>query len=114
MGISTLKSYCGAQIFDAVGISEDVIDKYFPDVVVTDLVDNLKRGKNASTAVVGTVEHCLMKIDSTDLNTRVRAAVHILSNANGDSSRCMMYTYYLSYYFKMILICHYVSNLRLS
>ncbi len=30
MGISTLKSYCGAQIFDAVGISEDVIDKYFP------------------------------------------------------------------------------------
>ena len=30
MGISTLKSYCGAQIFDAVGISEDVVNKYFP------------------------------------------------------------------------------------
>ena len=30
MGISTVKSYCGAQIFDAVGISEDVISKYFP------------------------------------------------------------------------------------
>ena len=29
MGISTIKSYCGAQIFDAVGISNDVIDKYF-------------------------------------------------------------------------------------
>ena len=29
MGISTLKSYCGAQIFDAIGISEDVINKYF-------------------------------------------------------------------------------------
>ena len=26
MGISTLKSYCGAQIFDAVGISQEVID----------------------------------------------------------------------------------------
>ena len=31
MGISTLKSYCGAQIFDAVGISESVVDKYFLD-----------------------------------------------------------------------------------
>ena len=29
MGISTLKSYCGAQIFDAIGISEKVIDRYF-------------------------------------------------------------------------------------
>ncbi len=30
MGISTLKSYCGAQIFDAIGISDEVIDNYFP------------------------------------------------------------------------------------
>ncbi len=30
MGISTVKSYCGAQIFDAIGISEKVISKYFP------------------------------------------------------------------------------------
>ena len=29
MGISTLKSYCGAQIFDAIGISEEVINRYF-------------------------------------------------------------------------------------
>ncbi len=29
MGISTIKSYCGAQIFDAVGISESVINKFF-------------------------------------------------------------------------------------
>ena len=29
MGISTIKSYCGAQIFDAVGISESVINEYF-------------------------------------------------------------------------------------
>lgn len=29
MGISTLKSYIGAQIFEAVGISSAVIDKYF-------------------------------------------------------------------------------------
>ncbi|HPF99474.1 MAG TPA: glutamate synthase large subunit [Kiritimatiellia bacterium] len=29
MGISTLQSYCGAQIFEAVGLSAAVIDKYF-------------------------------------------------------------------------------------
>ncbi len=29
MGISTYHSYCGAQIFDAVGLSSDLIDAYF-------------------------------------------------------------------------------------
>jgi glutamate synthase (NADPH/NADH) large chain len=29
MGISTIQSYCGAQIFEAIGINQVVIDKYF-------------------------------------------------------------------------------------
>jgi glutamate synthase domain-containing protein 2/glutamate synthase domain-containing protein 1/glutamate synthase domain-containing protein 3 len=29
MGISTIKSYCGAQIFEAVGLERELIDKYF-------------------------------------------------------------------------------------
>src|SRR6266581_3647031 len=29
MGISTMKSYCGAQIFEAVGLGSELIDKYF-------------------------------------------------------------------------------------
>ncbi|MGE3804616.1 MAG: glutamate synthase large subunit [Gemmataceae bacterium] len=29
MGISTVQSYCGAQIFEAVGLNKDVVDKYF-------------------------------------------------------------------------------------
>jgi glutamate synthase (ferredoxin) len=29
MGISTLQSYCGAQIFEAIGLSAEFIDKYF-------------------------------------------------------------------------------------
>ena len=33
MGISTLRSYHGSQIFEAVGISEDVIDRYFNGTV---------------------------------------------------------------------------------
>ncbi len=30
MGIATVDSYCGAQIFDALGLSEEVIERYFP------------------------------------------------------------------------------------
>ena len=29
MGISTYQSYCGAQIFDAVGLSSDFLERYF-------------------------------------------------------------------------------------
>ena len=29
MGISTYQSYCGAQIFEAVGLSEELVDEYF-------------------------------------------------------------------------------------
>jgi glutamate synthase domain-containing protein 2/glutamate synthase domain-containing protein 1/glutamate synthase domain-containing protein 3 len=29
MGISTLRSYCGAQLFEAIGLNRDVVDKYF-------------------------------------------------------------------------------------
>src|SRR5690606_7646802 len=29
MGISTVASYCGAQAFEAIGLSQDVVDKYF-------------------------------------------------------------------------------------
>ena len=33
MGISTIQSYQGAQIFEAIGIGKDVIDKYFTNTV---------------------------------------------------------------------------------
>ncbi|MFN3990973.1 MAG: glutamate synthase large subunit [Erythrobacter sp.] len=35
MGISTYQSYCGAQIFDAVGLSSEFIDKYFTGTATT-------------------------------------------------------------------------------
>jgi glutamate synthase (NADPH/NADH) large chain len=35
MGISTYQSYCGAQIFDAVGLSSDFVDKYFTGTATT-------------------------------------------------------------------------------
>lgn len=33
MGISTIQSYQGAQIFEAIGISQEVVDKYFTNTV---------------------------------------------------------------------------------
>ena len=33
MGISTVQSYCGAQIFEAIGLGEEFIDKYFTATV---------------------------------------------------------------------------------
>ncbi len=35
MGISTYQSYCGAQIFDAVGLSQDFVDAYFTNTATT-------------------------------------------------------------------------------
>ncbi|HZZ37247.1 MAG TPA: glutamate synthase-related protein, partial [Caulobacteraceae bacterium] len=35
MGISTYQSYCGAQIFDAVGLATDFVEKYFTGTATT-------------------------------------------------------------------------------
>src|SRR5262249_2916299 len=35
MGISTYQSYCGAQIFDAVGLTSAFVEKYFPRTATT-------------------------------------------------------------------------------
>ena len=35
MGISTYQSYCGAQIFDAVGLNSHFVDTYFPGTATT-------------------------------------------------------------------------------
>jgi glutamate synthase (NADPH/NADH) large chain len=35
MGISTYQSYCGAQIFDAVGLSSELVDTYFTGTATT-------------------------------------------------------------------------------
>ena len=35
MGISTYQSYCGAQIFDAIGLSSEFVDRYFTGTATT-------------------------------------------------------------------------------
>ena len=50
MGISTIQSYQGSQIFEAIGISQDVIDRYFTGTVsrvggitLEDIEDNVEK-----------------------------------------------------------------------
>src|SRR6478609_7379219 len=33
MGISTVASYCGAQVFEAIGLDQELVDEYFTDTV---------------------------------------------------------------------------------
>ncbi len=49
MGISTYQSYCGAQIFDAVGLTRDFIEKYFTGTSTT--IEGAGIGQIAEEAV---------------------------------------------------------------
>ncbi|MFZ3235699.1 MAG: glutamate synthase large subunit [Stellaceae bacterium] len=49
MGISTYQSYCGAQIFDAVGLASGFVDKYFTGTATT--IEGVGLGEVAREAV---------------------------------------------------------------
>lgn len=60
MGISTIQSYQGSQIFEAIGIGEDVIDKYFTGTVsriggitIKDIENNVDRLHTAAFDPLG-------------------------------------------------------------
>ncbi|TAA64887.1 glutamate synthase large subunit [Shinella sp. JR1-6] len=57
MGISTYQSYCGAQIFDAIGLSSELVDKYFFGTATTiegiDLDEIAKETFNRHKAAFG-------------------------------------------------------------
>ena len=61
MGISTVQSYRGAQIFEAVGISSDVIDRYFTGTASQ--IDGIDLETIAEEA---TIRHSLAYSDSID------------------------------------------------
>ncbi|WP_041375373.1 glutamate synthase large subunit [Polymorphum gilvum] len=50
MGISTYQSYCGAQIFDAVGLSSEFVDKYFFGTATS--IEGIGLGEVAEETVV--------------------------------------------------------------
>ena len=45
MGISTYQSYCGAQIFDAVGLASEFVDRYFTGTATTVEGASARRGR---------------------------------------------------------------------
>ena len=51
MGISTIQSYCGAQIFEAVGLEPELIDKYFTGTASSDRRDEAWRVVLAAEAL---------------------------------------------------------------
>lgn len=60
MGISTIQSYQGSQIFEAIGISKEVIDKYFTNTVsriggitLEDIYDDVKARHTAAFDPLG-------------------------------------------------------------
>ena len=67
MGISTLQSYCGAQIFEAVGLDKDFVDRYFTwtssriggiglDVIAEEVLKRHRRAYPARTGVQADLE----------------------------------------------------------
>ncbi|MBF0491052.1 MAG: glutamate synthase large subunit, partial [Candidatus Omnitrophica bacterium] len=66
MGISTIQSYCGAQIFEAVGLGDELVDKYFTSTpsrigginIKTVVQEALKRHDTAYPVVAST-DHML-------------------------------------------------------
>lgn len=69
MGISTIQSYLGSKIFEAIGISKDVIDKYFTNTVsrvggIT-LEDISKRSEKLHAAAFDPLDlNVLLEVDS--------------------------------------------------
>ena len=50
MGISTLQSYCGAQIFEAIGLEQAFVDRYFTWTAVADRRRRPRRDRRRNAA----------------------------------------------------------------
>ena len=82
MGISTYQSYSGAQIFDAVGLSSKLIDKYFcgtaSKVEGIDLDEIQKETENRHELAFGNSPILLNDLDvGGDLSYRIRGEEHV-------------------------------------
>jgi len=84
MGVSTIRSYCGAQIFEIVGIAESVVDRYFPgtpsringigiDVIAREAITR-------HTAAVSQTQSDDFNLDSGgDIHFRTNSFKHVLT-----------------------------------
>ena len=108
MGISTIQSYQGAQIFEAIGISPEVIDRYFTGTVsrvggvtLADLAAQVERLHSQAFDPLGLVTD--LTLDSKGFHQRRSQGeahrydpltIHLLQQAvwEGDYARFLQYT----------------------
>ena len=81
MGISTIQSYQGSQIFEAIGISQDVIDRYFTGTVsrvggitLEDIEDNVEKLHSEAFDPLGlATDLTLDSVGAHKMRSRVRS-----------------------------------------
>ena len=80
MGISTYQSYCGAQIFDAVGLSSAFVDKYFTGTATTiegvglaEVAEEAVRRHARPMATTRSTRRCSMSAASTSTACAARS-----------------------------------------
>ena len=101
MGIATLDSYCGAQVFEAIGLSERLIHEAFPGtpdfriggIGFTDLAEDVlawhrNAFPGASPAATPTVRPASRNSTAT-ASTRIAAAASITPTTPRSCARCM-------------------------
>ncbi len=73
MGISTLQSYRGAQVFEAIGLGRDLVDKYFTGIVTR--IGGIGLGEIAMEAMSKN-DFAFRKITSSDLELDIGGNYH--------------------------------------
>ena len=80
MGISTLQSYCGAQIFEAIGINKNVVEEYFSDT--PNVLSGIGLEEIASEVLIRHISayHQFLKLDiGGELSWNSEGEYHILN-----------------------------------
>ena len=96
MGISTYQSYCGAQIFDAVGLASDFVEKYFTGTATT--IEGVgtcarSRGRRSSgtgtpTATTRSTTRCSISAATTPFDCAARTMPGRRNRSPDCSTRC--------------------------
>ena len=89
MGISTYQSYCGAQIFDAIGLASDFVDEYFSGTATT--IEGVGLDEIATETVApphatpsATIRCCATRSKSAaSMSTGMRGEDHVWSPRRG-------------------------------
>ena len=110
MGISTIQSYQGSQIFEALGVSKEVVDKYFTNTVsrvggitLQDIQNDLEQrhqkafdplGLGTGSELVSLGEHKLRSGRDSEQHLYNPLTIHLLQQAcwTGDYTKFKQYT----------------------